>query len=949
LWLFQPAEDLVKPKFTFDGKIQPFEPGTVLQSYKLLERREWLGKSYYLAESGPERRVIVESPAYFQQYWQQRVWAQVSPVMAQFGLAVPEAFFHVDYQGLVLNYTLFPESFWEQLNCSLQEQFWQTGLVPEAVLRQAYQWMSAVQKALAKVGWTNPSLIFPLLTWQADSASWGALEWEFCVPLDDELEYPCFYLGYHHAVPLFAVQDQNTNHRRSRSALYASLQAMLQGKQPGLWAPEPISSQSAGALLSSQMRDWLHSWPQNSASQWPALPSGPIYRNQAELKIYQQACQHFNQGLDQLQENQPEAAYHSFLQAREAYLSDPWAPLMLARLLRQTQRQDAAQQMLMEALRLLPLAVLQVEKAMSALENKEFQVAEEALFQALQRCPQYDEAWYLRGVSAHQQRQLPEAEKYLRQACRLRPLNNRYKQALSTVLEDMGLPEEASSLQKYALGDQLKVSLDLGAEKTLPPAAPSPLPQTLGNYLIEKWESASAENSHATGQNALAKGPDGSLVRLRVFDASQPLQVKRYAHLKSKLAALRHPHLLPLYGTEESDSHSFLVFPYLPVPSWEAQLKQGQILEPQAVLLASAQLEQAIRALQRHHPPLVHGDIKPANVLWHDGHQHALLVDYDSLVPSGEKSSFSIFTHSYAPIEIRRDATPDLTSDFYSLALTLLQTASGLFPELCADWKTRDFSKYRQYLTHLPESWVDSLLAWSRWDPERRRLYPLPALPDKLPAAPQKLKELASLVARLATCETSETAQSLAASLLNLEANSVTSLHVAFHYLRLGLLEAALQQARNSLRGDPTQVSALWIQADAYERLHKPLKALHVLQKSLDIDPDQAETYRRLVRIYTAMGKLELAWAAVEHLVRCLPNQVESHLQKLRLMVYLEMHNQATELAQLMLKKTLPERHRQEIEGHLKQLQAQRKGHLSQPAKVTLFQRPVRKRQPDAG
>jgi len=912
----------MQPKFTLDGKIKPFQPGDVLHGYTIEAHREWLGKSYYLVRSKEQSGVLLEGPAHFRLPWQQKIWQNVTPVMSQFGLLLPQDWFQADYQNMVLNYTLFPEALWQQLDCSLQEQLWQAGLFPEHLIRQAYQWMTAVQKSLAAVGWTNPSLVLPLLTWQPEIMAWGALEWENCVPLNDELQYPCFYAGYHHAITLFAVKKDNINQRHAHSAVYASLQAMLQGKQPYLWAPEAISHQAISGFLSQIMREWLQRWPQATAPGWPALPEGPIYRRDAKLEPYKQACLLFNQATDCLQDQVPEQAYSLFLQAHELYQNDPWTGLMLARLLRGTESREAIQDLLDNALRVVPLAIFYLEKATLALEAEDIGQAREAVAKALQRCPHYDEAWYLQGVIAHQSQNLKQAEQSFRKACNLRPLNTRYRQALSSVLDILGLTTEAEQVRKFSAASHAQLSLRFSGEAEEIGQEALPQPTQVGDYSIENWY-APTETSYMSGQTALGKAPDGSQIRLQVFDLRKKLQSDKYTFLKHLLPHLRHQHLLPFYGAREQDSQGFLAFPYLPVPSLETQLKQQFILEPETILLLSMQLESTLQFLQEQEPPLAHGDIKPANILWHPQHQHALLIDFESLGLIDQKVSHAVFTDTYAPREIRSQNTPSHVSDAYSLSLTLLHLATGLFPQLCASWKTHDFSKYRRYLNHMPTEWVETLLTWSRWEPERRKIQALPKDLISQPI-PQKQREMAELVMRLSMCEAESEVEALANSLIQIEASSVTFLHAAFHFGRLGHFQAALQYARKCLQGDPSMLPAFWIQAEAYDRLHKPDMALKTLEKALKLDSDQPETYRHLVRIHTEKGQFELAWAAVQHLERCLPDQLEVQMQRLRLLVYLKMDYQAMALAKKLSERNLPGVYQSELANQITRLHERR-------------------------
>src|SRR6266700_7272382 len=86
------------------------------------------------------------------------------------------------------------------------------------------------------------------------------------------------------------------------------------------------------------------------------------------------------------------------------------------------------------------------------------------------------------------------------------------------------------------------------------------------------------------------------------------------------IAALDHPHILPLYDYGESRVNegtlTYMVMPYRPegsLTSWLQRRGRAELLSPQEV---ASLVDQAARALQHaHNRQVIHQDVKPANFL----------------------------------------------------------------------------------------------------------------------------------------------------------------------------------------------------------------------------------------------------------------------------------------------------------------------------------------------
>ena len=92
------------------------------------------------------------------------------------------------------------------------------------------------------------------------------------------------------------------------------------------------------------------------------------------------------------------------------------------------------------------------------------------------------------------------------------------------------------------------------------------------------------------------------------FDADRAARFEREAQV---LAALNHPHIAALYGTDQSDGRHFLVMELVEGETLAERLKRGPLPVKDALTIAH-QIAEALEAA--HEKGIVHRDLKPANV-----------------------------------------------------------------------------------------------------------------------------------------------------------------------------------------------------------------------------------------------------------------------------------------------------------------------------------------------
>jgi hypothetical protein len=164
---------------------------------------------------------------------------------------------------------------------------------------------------------------------------------------------------------------------------------------------------------------------------------------------------------------------------------------------------------------------------------------------------------------------------------------------------------------------------------------------------------------------------------------------ERFAREAQAIAAMEHPHILPVYDFGEQDGLAYLVMAYAPNGSLQQALTPGhpafRFGLPLSLDLTGVILDQAAQALQHAHDRgVLHRDVKPANFLMGGGSPsgiHLLLADFGlaKFATGAANSGVYSGTAAYSsPEQIQRQAVP--ASDQYSLAAMAFLLLTGQLP-----------------------------------------------------------------------------------------------------------------------------------------------------------------------------------------------------------------------------------------------------------------------------
>lgn len=177
-----------------------------------------------------------------------------------------------------------------------------------------------------------------------------------------------------------------------------------------------------------------------------------------------------------------------------------------------------------------------------------------------------------------------------------------------------------------------------------------------------------------------------------------------------------HPNVVVIWDEFFEDGHHHLVLDWIDGEDLRTRLRREGApgLPYELVVAALVDVAAALDHLHAHAPPVVHGDVKPANiVVSEDEPVRAVLVDF-GLATTTDLGEVDGATLDYAAPELMSGASAGPRSDLYSLAATALELLTGSVP---APGATLDWSAVPR--DHLPGV-RDALVRGLAIDPRSR-------------------------------------------------------------------------------------------------------------------------------------------------------------------------------------------------------------------------------------
>jgi len=174
---------------------------------------------------------------------------------------------------------------------------------------------------------------------------------------------------------------------------------------------------------------------------------------------------------------------------------------------------------------------------------------------------------------------------------------------------------------------------------------------------------------------------------------------RRWIEEARRLARIRHPHVLTVYGVGFHDGRAGIWTELLRGSTLEQRLEAHGRLGAREAALIGIDLCAALAAV--HAAGLVHGDVTTANVMREGGPSQDLessdsgrtvLVDFGSVTeqaPAGSHAGVAlVVTPVAAAPEVLRGGSPSRASDLYALGVLLYRLVTGRYPIDAANMET---------------------------------------------------------------------------------------------------------------------------------------------------------------------------------------------------------------------------------------------------------------------
>ncbi len=179
------------------------------------------------------------------------------------------------------------------------------------------------------------------------------------------------------------------------------------------------------------------------------------------------------------------------------------------------------------------------------------------------------------------------------------------------------------------------------------------------------------------------------LLNQKLDDSTGERDIMTFLHEAMTVSSLDHPNIVKIHDADIIDDRAYIAMDFIDGYPLSARLKRKRYLTAaESLRVMRAVLEALIAA---HRKGIVHGDIKPANIMFDRATRRYIVTDFGAawsrsrLPDAGSKI---IGTPSYMSPEQLSGKRLDGRSDLFSLAVTIYHLLSGYQPFVAEDLKS---------------------------------------------------------------------------------------------------------------------------------------------------------------------------------------------------------------------------------------------------------------------
>ena len=164
-------------------------------------------------------------------------------------------------------------------------------------------------------------------------------------------------------------------------------------------------------------------------------------------------------------------------------------------------------------------------------------------------------------------------------------------------------------------------------------------------------------------------------------DATESQEIMAFLHEALTASRLDHPNIVKIHDADIHDERAFIAMDFITGYPMSERLRRQKLITVGEALRVMIQVLDAL--VLAHQKGIVHGDIKPANIMYEQSHKQYIVTDFGAAYSDFRDKDDSrkiIGTPAYMSPEQLKGNRIDGRSDLFSLAVTIYHLLSGRQP-----------------------------------------------------------------------------------------------------------------------------------------------------------------------------------------------------------------------------------------------------------------------------
>jgi len=165
----------------------------------------------------------------------------------------------------------------------------------------------------------------------------------------------------------------------------------------------------------------------------------------------------------------------------------------------------------------------------------------------------------------------------------------------------------------------------------------------------------------------------------RLDESSEGERIKHWLHEAEIVSQLDHPNIAKIHDAAVFEDIPYIAMDFISGHSMALRLRRREYITVGECIRISRSVLSAL--IETHNRGVIHGDIKPANIMYDDHEQTYIVTDFGAAYSEGKRGDNAIVgTPSYMSPEQLEGKKIDGRSDLFSLAVTLYHLLTGHQP-----------------------------------------------------------------------------------------------------------------------------------------------------------------------------------------------------------------------------------------------------------------------------